>query len=293
MHRDNLAQLSIFVAVADAGSFREAARRLGLSSSAVSQSVARLEEALGTRLFERTTRNVRLTPEGQRLHADIAPALGTIRMAIDAGGSRGEVRGSLRITMPRLAARTLLADRLADFTAAYPDVQLEIAVDDGVVDIVAAGFDAGIRLREQLDHDTIAIPIGGPQRMVAVAAPGFLERHPRPARPRDLLDLPCIALRLEDGSLYSWEFEKNGKGVNVAVRGPLILNDDDLVLAAARDGAGIAFLFEPMIADDLRAGRLVPLLEDWSPAFPGFHLYHTSRRHMRPPLRAFIDWLRR
>jgi DNA-binding transcriptional LysR family regulator len=290
MHRDNLGQLGIFIAVADAGGFRQAARRLGLSSSAVSQSVARLEESLGTRLFERTTRSVQATPEGRRLYAEVAPALGTIRAAMDSG-SGGTVRGSLRVTMPRLAARTLLADRLADFTAAYPDVQLEIDVDDGAADIVAAGFDAGVRLREQLDNDTISIPIGGPQRMVAVAAPALLDRHMRPIHPRDLLDLPCIALRLEDGSLYAWEFEKNGKAVKIAVQGPLILNDDDLVLAASRDGAGIAFLFEPMIADDLRAGRLVSLLDDWSPAFPGFHLYHTNRHRMRPPLRAFIDWL--
>lgn len=292
MHRDNLTQLSIFVAVAEAGSFRGAARQLGLSSSAISQSVARLEGALGTRLFERTTRNVQLTPEGRQLNSEVAPALGTIRAAMDTSGPSGTVRGSLRITMPRIFARSFLANRLADFTAAYPDIQLEIDVDDGAVDIVADGFDAGIRLFEQLDKDTIAIPIGDLQRMIAVASPSFLDRHARPTHPRDLLDLPCIALRLEDGSLYSWEFEKNKKAVKVQVQGPLILDDDDIVLTASRDGVGIAFLFEPMIADDLKAGRLVSLLEDWSPAFPGFHLYHTSRRHMRPPLRAFIDWLR-
>lgn len=293
MKRGNFSQLSIFAEVARAGSFREASRRLHLASSGVSQAVARLERSLGTRLFERTTRSVKLTPEGERFYAEIAPALRTIDQAMASGRRKpGNVSGSLRISVPRVGATRLLAHRLADFTRAFPEVQLEIDVDDGMVDIVTRGFDAGIRLHEKLERDMAAVPIGGPQRMIAVAAPGFLKTHPKPTHPRDLLDLPCIALRLQSGRLYAWEFEKDGAALDVAVHGPLTLNDDQLVLAACRDGAGVAFLLEAMVQDDLARGRLVALLEDWSPTFPGFHLYHTSHRHMRPALRAFIDWMR-
>jgi DNA-binding transcriptional LysR family regulator len=293
MERESLSQLSIFVAVAQASSFREAGRRLNLSSSAISQSVARLERALATRLFERSTRSVQLTPEGQVLFAEVAPALASIERAVESGRAKpGAVHGSLRITVPRVCATFLLADRLADFARTFPSIRLEVNVDDGVVDIVGAGFDAGIRLHEQLERDMIAVPIGGPQRMIAVAAPAFLAGHARPEHPRDLLDLPCIALRLQSGILYSWEFERLGAATSVAVQGPLIVNDDHLALSACRDGAGIAFLFEATVRDDLASGRLVPLLEEWSPAFSGFYLYHTSHRHVRPPLRAFIDWMR-
>lgn len=283
----------MFVAVAHAGSFREAARRLNLASSGVSQAVARLERALGTRLFERTTRSVQLTPEGEQLLAQVAPAFQAIDQAMASGRRKpGEVHGRLRVSAPRIVATLLLADRLAGFVRAYPHVQLEIAVDDDVVDIVTKGFDAGIRLHEQLERDMVAVPVGGPQRMVAVASPDFLARHRRPRHPRDLLGLPCIALRLQNGRLYAWEFEKDGESVNVAVDGSLILNDDDLVLAACREGAGVAFQFEALVRDDVASGRLVALLQEWSPTFAGFHLYHTGHRQMRPPLRAFIDWMR-
>lgn len=293
MERENLSQLSIFVAVAQAGSFREAARRLNLASSGVSQAVARLEHSLGTRLFERTTRSVQLTPEGEQLLAGVAPALQAIDQAMATGRRKpGEVHGELRISVPRIAASLLLADHLAGFTRAYPQVRLEIDVDDDAVDIVAEGFDAGIRLREQLQRDLVAIPMGGPQRMIAVASPAFLTDHRRPDHPRDLLALPCIALRLQSGRLYAWEFERDGVPLNVSVEGPLTLNDDDLLLAACRDGAGVAFAFEAMVREDVASGRLVALLEEWSPSFPGFYLYHTGHRHMRPPLRAFIDWMR-
>ncbi|MFA6114717.1 MAG: LysR family transcriptional regulator [Sphingomonas sp.] len=294
MERENLSQLSIFVSVARVSSFREAGRQLNLSSSAISQSIARLERSLATRLFERSTRSVQLTPEGEQLLAQVAPALTSIEQAIETSRTKpGEVRGRLRITAPRLCTTFLLADRLAAFVRAYPSIQLEINVDDSMVDIVGAGFDAGIRLHEQLERDTIAIPIGGPQRMVAVASPAFLAGYAPPAHPRDLLDLPCIALRLESGRLHQWQFEKEGAPFNIAVQGPLIVNDDDLALTLCRDGAGIGFLFEASLREDLASGRLIALLEDWSPAFPGFYLYHTGHRHVRPPLRAFIDWMRR
>ncbi|MEP7006481.1 MAG: LysR family transcriptional regulator [Sphingomonas bacterium] len=293
MERENLSQLSIFVAVAQASSFREAGRRLNLSSSAISQSVARLERGLATRLFERSTRRVQLTPEGEQLFAEILPALASIDRAMEAGRTRpGVVRGRLRITAPRVCATDLLAGRLASFTRAYPAVTLEVDVNDSVLDIIGAGFDAGIRLHEQLERDTIAVPIGGPQRMIAVASPALLAAHPPPGHPRDLLGLPCIALRLQSGSLYSWQFEKDGAAVNVAVQGPLIVNDDYLALTACRDGAGITYLFEATIREDLASGRLVPLLEDWSPPFSGFYLFYTGRRNVRPCLRAFIDWMR-
>lgn len=293
MARDSFSRLSTFVAVAQAGSFREAARRLNLASSSVSQAIARLERGLDMRLFERTTRSVQLTPEGERLLAQVAPALQVLDEAVAGGRHRaGEVQGRLRVSAPRIAATLLLAERLAGFAKAYPRVQLEIVVDDGAVDIVTQGFDAGLRLREQLERDMVAVPLGGAQRMVAVASPDFLAGHPAPQHPRDLLGLPCIELRLESGRLYAWEFEKNGAAVNVAVSGPLVLNDDDLVLAACREGAGVAFLFEAMVREDVACGRLVHLLKAWSPRFPGFHLYHTGHRQMRPPLRAFIDWMR-
>ncbi|MGH6615414.1 LysR family transcriptional regulator [Sphingomonas sp.] len=293
MDRENLSQLSIFVAVAGARGFRDAGRRLNLSSSAISQSIARLEKSLGTRLFERSTRSVQLSPEGEQLFAEVAPALTRIDAALDASRTKpGSIHGRLRITAPRICAVHLLKDRLNAFTRSYPLVELEINVDDDAVDIIRAGFDAGIRLYEQLERDTIAVPIGGSQRMIAVASPDFIEKYGRPAHPRDLLEMPCIALRLQSGRLYSWEFEKDGTALSVAVHGPLTVNDDDLALAACRDGTGVAFLFEETVREDVATGRLITLLDDWTRPFSGFYLYHTGHRHVRPPLRAFIDWMR-
>jgi DNA-binding transcriptional LysR family regulator len=294
MSRSDLALLAIFMEVASGRSFRAASRSLRLSPSAVSQAVNKLEARLEMQLLARTTRSVSLTEEGRRLLEQIGPALTDIGDALARfREARGEPAGKLRICCPRLAAKLLFAPRLAGFAQACPRVILELVVDDALVDIVADGFDAGVRLAENLEGDMVAIRMGGEQRMLPVAAPSFLACHSAPSHPRELAALPCLGLRLESGRLYNWEFEKDGEKIAVAVSGPLIFNDDDAMLAAARDGAGIAFAFEQLVAEDLRKGLLRPLLEEWSPPFAGFSLYHPGRRYVRPALRAFIDWFAR
>ncbi|TKR31074.1 LysR family transcriptional regulator [Luteimonas gilva] len=292
MSRPDLALLTIFAEVAQRRSFRAAARHLRLSPSAVSQAVGKLEARLEVRLLARTTRSVAPTEDGRRLLQQIGPALDEIGDAMTRfREARGEPAGSLRIVSHRLPAQLLIAPRMAAFSRAHPQVALEIFVDDALVDIVSAGFDAGVRLHENLEGDMVATSLGGAQRMIAVAAPHFFDAHRKLSHPRELAKLPCLGLRLQSGRIYDWEFERNGERVAVAVSGPITFNDDDIMLMAARDGAGIAFAFEKLIEEDLRTGRLVPILEDWSPSFPGFSLYYPSRRQLRPALRAFIDWM--
>lgn len=293
MNRSHLSQLAVLAAVARNGGFRGAAKELGIAPSAVSHAVSALERRLGVRLLARTTRSVAPTEAGMQLLERLRPALAEIDLALEAAiDSRDEPAGNLRLTVPRTAAHTVLAPKLGAFAVAYPGIVLEIVIDDRFTDLVAGGFDAGIRLGESLQRDMIAVCIGPPIRGAVVAAPSYLAGRSRPRTPQDLAGHRCLRFRFASGVIYRWEFEKAGETVEPAVEGPLILSEDRLIAQAALDGAGIAFLFEDYVRDALADGRLERLLEDWCQPFDGFHLYYPSRRQMRPALRAFIDFFR-
>jgi DNA-binding transcriptional LysR family regulator len=292
MSRENLAALSVFATVAARRSFRAAARELELSPSAVSHAVSALEARLGTRLLARTTRSVAPTEAGQALLAQLAPALGEIDAALlRAAESGARPSGLVRITVPRSSVDHIFLPRAAAFAAAYPDITLELHGDDGLIDIVAEGYDAGLRFGESLEADMVAVRFGPrKQRMIVVAAPALLAERGTPRHPRDLVDFPCIGMRRASGQIYRWELEKEGEALDVAVTGPLILNDTRLIMQAVANGLGLGFVFEANAQAALASGTIVTVLDDWCPPFPGFFLYYPSRRQMRPALRAVIDF---
>ncbi|RYZ12412.1 MAG: LysR family transcriptional regulator [Comamonadaceae bacterium] len=294
MRGSDFAELKAFVAVVERASFARAAEHLGVSPSALSQTIRQLESRLGTRLLNRTTRSVATTVAGARLHGRIAPLLREMAEAeLEAGTSGGRVRGALRINTLAMAVEALIAPRLERFHRTHPEVVLDIVVDDGLADIVAGRFDAGIRVGSRLEKDMVAVRLTPDVRMAAVASPAYLERRGTPRSPADLEHHACIAWRLQaDGSPYRWEFEKRKRRVEVTTEGPLITNHSDLGLAAALDGMGIAYAFDRTRVDEhLADGRLVQILADWSIVRPGLFLYHSDRRHVPTALRAFIDCL--
>ena len=293
MERAHLSRLVVLRTVAELGSFRGAADRLGIAPSAVSQAVALLEADLGVRLLARTTRSTRPTDEGARLLERVGRALDEIGAALAETAARPEVpSGALRITMPHLAADEVVMRRIPEFVARYPLIELDIRTSDRFEDIVESGCDAGLRLGESLETDMIAVRAGGPRRGVIVGAPDYFARHPKPRHPRDLKDHNCIRRRYASGRLYRWDLEKDGRALSVSVTGNLILPQQDLIRRAALQGLGLAFLFKDVVAGDLRDGRLTAVLDDWCPPFEGFYIYYPSRRQMRPALRAFIDFFR-
>ncbi|MGD9919498.1 MAG: LysR family transcriptional regulator [Paenirhodobacter sp.] len=293
MNRTELSRLVVFATVAETGNFRAAADRLGIAPSAVSHAVSTLEEGLGVRLLARTTRATRPTEEGARLIARIATPLSELAEALrEAATPSTTPAGPLRITLPRLAADEIVMPRLPAFSAAFPLIELDLRCSDRFEDLVASGFDAGIRLGESLEADMIAVRASGPRRSVIVGAPGYFARHPKPAHPRDLAAHNCIRRRFDSGRIYRWELEKDGRRLNVDVGGSLILPQQELILQAARGGVGLGFLFGDMVAEDIAAGRLIAVLEDWCAPFDGFYIYYPSRRQMRPALRAFVDFFR-
>ena len=282
--------LASFAAVARLRSFRQAALERGVSASALSHALRALEERLGVRLLHRTTRSVTPTQAGEQLLARLAPALRDIDDALLELSSLQEVpTGKLRLNVPRPAARLLLGSMLARFAARYPRVQVELVTDDGLIDIVRDGFDAGIRFGETVAADMIAVPVGAPQPFVVVAAPAYLAAHGTPQAPRELLAHACIGRRFPSGRQYAWEF---AQGVSVAVAGPLVFDDDELMLGAARDGAGLAYVYEADARADIAAGRLVCVLEGWHAPAPRYFLYYSSRKQMPAALRGFIEMLR-
>lgn len=292
--RADLTAISAFAAVARHRSFRRAADELGVSSSALSHLLRGLEARLGVRLLNRTTRSVSPTEAGERLLARVAPALEAIGEGLgEARAAAQRPAGRLRLNAAHPAAHTVLAPLFGAFRTACPDVHLEIVVDDGLVDVVADGFDAGIRLGERLAQDMVAVPLGPPVRSAVVVSPDHLAGTGRPTIPGDLAGRDCIRYRFPSGRHYAWEFEKDGREVSVDVDGPMTLGDQFLILAAARAGIGFGYVFEAMAEADLAAGRLVRVLDDWCPPFPGFFLYHPTARAMPPALRAFIDLARR
>lgn len=286
-------ELRAFAAVIRHGSFARAAAHLGLSASALSQLIRSLEERLGQRLLNRTTRSVAPSHAGQALAERLLPVMDDLEGVVDAAfAAGGEVAGRLRIDVVRVAI-PYLSRLVPGFLARYPRVRLEVATNDALVDIVALGFDAGIRLAERLEGDMVAVPFGGQLRLICVASPAYLARHPAPVHPRDLADHAClVTITPSTGSPYRWEFEKGGEALRIAVDGPLVSRDADLRVAAAVAGVGIGFFFEDEVEAPLATGALVQVLADWTPAFPGAYLYYPSRRNPAPPLRAFVDYVR-
>jgi len=294
----DLADLNAFLAVARARSFRGAARAGATSASALSDAVRRLEAGLGMRLLHRTTRSVTATEAGARLLERLAPALAEVDAAVAAVDDlRERPAGTLRLNVPVSAARLVLPAILPGFLAAYPDIRVEIEAEDGFVDVLASGSDAGIRYDERLEADMIAVPIGPRvQRYATVAAPAYLDRAGRPVHPRDLLAHTAILGRFASGRLtVPWEFERDGELVRVDPPARLVVRvggATDLAVAAAVAGVGVLHLFEDWLRPDLDAGRLEPVLPDWWQAFTGPFLYYSDRRLVPPPLRAFIDYMK-
>ena len=291
-----LEDLAAFVAVARAGGFRDASRASGASASSLSEAVRRLEGRLGVRLLNRTTRSVAPTEAGARLLDRLTPALVEIESALEVVNSfRDRPAGTLRLNVPVAAARLVLPRILPPFLAAYPDIRVEVIVEDRLVDILAASCDAGIRYEEHLEKDMIAVPIGPRvQRFATAASPAYLKRHGRPNHPRKLLDHACLLGRFEGRAMPTWEFERHGTVVKVNPTGPLIVSiaaATDLIVEAAVAGSGIIYLFEDWLRPHLDSGSLKPLLEPWWQRFSGPFLYYPSRRRLPPPLRAFVDFI--
>jgi len=294
MARQPINDLLALRAIARERSFTRAAAQLGVSPSALSHAIRGLEARVGVRLLTRTTRSVAPTEAGERLLGAIIPHLDGIETELAAlGAFRDKPAGRVRITTGIHAAQTILWPTLARLLPAYPDIQVELAVQTGFVNIVEQRFDAGVRLGETIAQDMVAVRIGPDMCMAAVAAPAYFAGRASPATPHDLAAHCCINLRFPTyGGLYAWEFERDGRALNVRVEGQAIVNDIILARQAARDGAGIAYLPEDYVEDDVKAGRLCRVLEDWCPPFPGYHLYYPSRRHLSPALALLVDKLR-
>ncbi|WP_298955245.1 LysR family transcriptional regulator [uncultured Methylobacterium sp.] len=293
----DLGDLSAFVAVAQAGGFRDGARASGVSASGLSEAVRRLEARLGVRLLNRTTRSVAPTEAGARLLERLMPALGEVEAALDVvNGFRDRPAGTLRLNVPVSAARLVLPAIVPPFLAAYPEIRLEVVAEDSFVDVLAAGCDAGIRYDERLEQDMIAVPIGPrEQRYATAAAPAYLDRRGRPAHPRDLLEHACIGGRFSSGAATAWEFERDGESLRLDPAGPLVVRvggATDLAVEAAVAGVGIVSLFEDWLRPHLDSGALEPVLEPWWPRFPGPFLYYPGRHYLPAPLRAFVDFVR-
>jgi DNA-binding transcriptional LysR family regulator len=289
-----LADLDAFAAVARRRSFRAAATLRGVSPSTLSDAVRRLEASLGVRLLNRTTRSVTATEAGARLLERLGPALTEITAALDAVNAfRLSPIGTLRLNVPWTVASLVLPPIISGFVHANPGISVEVTTEEGIIDVFAAGFDAGIRYDERLEQDMIAVPIGPRwQRFALAAAPGYLAARPPPGHPRDLLDHACLRHRFPSGAMPAWEFERDGETVHIAPTGPLVTSAADLELSAAIAGLGIIYSFDAWIAPALANGTLLPLLEDWWLRFSGPLLYYPSRRHVPAPLRAFVDYLK-
>jgi DNA-binding transcriptional LysR family regulator len=284
-------QLQSFLAVARHRSFSGAARELGVSRSAVSQAVRQLEEKLRVVLFARTTRSVSLTEAGRRLVEEAGPALGQALAALtNVSAQPGEAVGRLRLSVPAMAMRFVINPVLPTFRARHPRVEVEVVVEDRFVDIVAEGYDAGVRLSEAIERDMVQVRLTDAFRFVVAGAPSYLERHGTPQRPEDLLRHECISFRSQStGTLYAWELERGRKTWRVPVRGGVVTNDSRVMQSLAESGTGLTYAFEPEVQEQLRTRRLKVVLEAYAPTVPGFFLYFPSRARSSPPLRLFIE----
>jgi DNA-binding transcriptional LysR family regulator len=294
----DLRDLDAFVAVARTRNFRRAALESRVSVSSLSQRLRDMEERLGVRLMNRTTRSVALTEAGEMLLARVAPAMSDVSAALDqVRGLRGVPSGRLRINAPPPAIDLVLAPMVGPFLQAFPQVELEIVGQSGFIDIVDAGYDAGVRYGEHLEQDMVAISLGPPQRYALVAAPDYLARHGRPKHPRDLLDHACIRIRFSSGAILDWEFEKAGRALKLSPPARLVVNHPGPAMRAACDGAGFWLTFRDYVSETIASGALVSVLDDWCAPFPGPFLYYPSRRQPPPALAAFVafvgEWRKR
>jgi len=291
--RPALGDLTALAAIVSHRSFRKAADELGVSPSTLSHMMRTLELKMGVRLLNRTTRSVSPTEAGERLVSRLQPVLRELDLALEeVDAVRSRPSGSLRINASEPAARLLMQSVVPAFLARYPDMSVDLATEGRLVDIVAGGFDAGVRLGEALPQDMIAVRFGGPVRFLAVASPAYLAGHERPLAPDDLMDHACIRVRLPSGKLYRWEFEKHGQELTVDVPGPLTLDHPGLMAEAAADGMGIAYVPDRAAQPFIDAGKLVTVLDDWCPSIPGLFLYYPGHRHVPSGLKAFVDMLR-
>ncbi len=289
----SLPALQVFLSVAKHLSFRRAALERDVSASALSHAIRGLEESLGVRLFNRTNRSIALTAAGEFLHAHAAAALSELEHVIEGIGTfRDGPSGTLRLNVPRSAADLVIRPLMARFLLTYPAIKLDVVSDDGMVDIVAEGFDAGIRAGQHLAQDMISIPVGPHLRFAVVGSPSYFATRTKPAQPQDLLNHACIGRRYPSGAPYAWTFGSGTDVIEVDVSGPIVLDDRALIVAAALEGIGLAHIHEGLVADHIASGALIQVLDDWCPRLPTFFLYYPGRRHLPAPLRAFIDMAR-
>lgn len=293
MDRADLNDLLAFATIAQERNFTRASARMGLTPSALSHTMRGMEQRLGVKLLSRTTRSVAPTEAGKRLLQSIGPAFGHIEAGLEALSEwRDTPVGTLRITTFSVAAHAVLAQKLPGFLAHNPNIRVEVDVDDTLTDIVAGGFDAGIRFGDDVEKDMIAVRVGPDTRCVVVATPGYFARHPAPDTPTELQSHNCIGYRLTGGGLLSWDFARDGKKTSIKSNGQMVVNDGPLALMAVRAGVGIGYMMEEDVADDVANGRLVQVLSDWCPIFPGCYLYYPSRRQQSHAMRALIAALR-
>lgn len=294
MRRGDFSELAVFIAVAEAGSFTRAAAKLGLSQSALSYAVRTLEQRLGVRLISRTTRSLSVTVAGERLLQSLRPAFDHIESEIAAVTAlRDKPTGLIRLTTFRYAAKSVLWPVLTKLLLEYPDIEVELSLDEGLVDIVASKFDAGIRIGEQVQKDMVAIRIGPDLRMAVVGSPSYFANRTVPKTPRELGEHRGISYRQKTGGgLFAWEFEKGGEELEVRMNGPLVINDGEMLEAAALDGLGLAYTFESQVAPFIADGRLIRVLEDWCQPFSGYHLYYPSRRQHTAAFALLVEALR-
>lgn len=293
MRGSEYAELRAFAAVVEHGSFSKAAAHLGITSSTLSLTIRKLEERLGVRLLHRTTRSVAVSDAGLRMMQRLGPALEELEGAVtDAVQEADRPSGLLRLNVARVAAIHYLAPILGGFLSAFPDITVDVVTDDRLIDIVAERFDAGIRLGEKLHRDMVAVRLSGDLEMKVVASPAYLATAGYPRKPQDLVRHRCLTYRRpSDNSVYRWEFQRQSEQLEVNVKGALIVDEPAMLTQISLDGAGIAYQFAHQVDPFLENGQLIQLLKDWTPAFPGFYVYYTSRRQMIPPLRAFLDFL--
>ena len=294
MPREAMADLVAFLAVARERSFTRAAAQLGVSPSALSHTIRKLEERVGVRLLTRTTRSVSATQAGERLLRSIGPHFDEIRREVEGLSElREKPAGTIRITAADHPAETILWPVLEKLLPQYPEIHVEISVDDAFRDIAQERFDAGVRLGEQVAKDMIAVPIGPDVRMAVVGAPTYFDLHERPGTPHDLAEHNCISLRLRTlGGMYAWEFEKGGRELKVRVEGQVAFNDGGLIIKAARAGLGLAYVFRDTVEAELADGSLIAVLSEWTPPFAGYHLYYPSRRQQSPAFAVLLEALR-
>ncbi|MBW8067714.1 MAG: LysR family transcriptional regulator [Ferrovum sp.] len=293
MRGNEFAELKAFMMIVEQGSFTRAAATLEMAPSTLSQVIRVLEARLGVRLLHRTTRRLSVTEAGERLLDRIRPAFEALSAAVESlNDFRDTPMGTLRLSVSTVPAQLILAPLLREFLIRYPAIQLDITVDNTTSELVVGRFDAGIRYGRRIAHDMLQVRASRPSRIMAVAAPDYLARHPAPTSPQELQHHACIRYRLANQQVMLWEFEKSAQKIEIAVEGPLIVNDVDLMVKAAKDGIGIGYVLEAYVEEEIRTGLLVPILTDWSPPSHSYYLYYAGRHQLSAPLRAFIQFLK-